>query len=62
MKISFEKGELVIRVPVTDATIKKAPLSNSGKTKLLASTAGFQQVEDAPAGVKLNLTLIAPKE
>lgn len=61
MKVEFVKGNVVITIPVTDETIKAAPESKSGKSKMLASTGGFVPVEGAPAGVKLSLNLIGPK-
>lgn len=62
MKISYENDEVVIRIPAGAAAIKGAPLSKSEKNKMLASTNGFVQVQGAPAGVKLGLNLIGPKE
>lgn len=60
MKISYENGEIVIRVPATEAACKSAPVSNSGKTRLLASTGGFVTVSGAPSGVKVGLNVTAP--
>lgn len=62
MKISYENGEVVIRVPCTEALIKAAPLSGTGKSRMIATTSGFAKVEGAPEGVKLSLNLIGPKE
>lgn len=62
MKITYEKNEVVIRIPCDAETIKAAKLSGTGKSKMLASTGGFAPVDGAPAGVKLSLNLIGPKE
>lgn len=61
MKIKFERGEIVIRIPVTEKTIAEAPLSKSGKAKLVASSGGFQAVDGAPEGVRVNLTVVGKK-
>jgi hypothetical protein len=61
MEITYEAGQIVIRVPATDAQIKGAPFSSSGKTRLIASTGGFMAVPGAPQGVKINLAITAPK-
>lgn len=61
MKVTYENGEIVIRIPCNAKTIKDAPASKSGKTKMLATTGGFTPVEGAPTGVKLSLNLTGPK-
>lgn len=58
MKISYEKNEVVIRIPCGEEEIKKARPSSTGKSKMIASTGGFTVVEGAPDGVKLSLNLI----
>lgn len=62
MEVKFEKNAVVIRIPVDKASVGKATLSKSGKTKLVASTGGFSAVADAPFGLKLSLNLIADKD
>lgn len=62
MKIEYKDGNVVITIPVTEKSIKSAATSKSGKSKMLATTGGFGQVDGAPAGVKLSLNLIGPKE
>ena len=49
-------GKLVITVDISDAAIKAAPMSKSGKNKLVATTSSF-----VPAGdkVKFQLNVIA---
>lgn len=61
MKVSYENGEVLIRIKCTEEEIKAATLSKSGKTKMIATTSGFTLVEGAPAGVKLSLNLVGPK-
>ena len=61
MKVTYEKGEVVIRIPCTDKELAAAPLSKSGKTKMVATTSGFAAVDGAPSGVKLSLNLVGPK-
>ena len=58
MDIKYENGDLVITIPVNDEIIKKAPMSSSGKSKMVATTSGFIPVQEIP-GVKLSLNLIA---
>jgi hypothetical protein len=41
MKVTIEKGELVIRLPLNDPPV----LSGSGKTLVIASTRGNQRTE-----------------
>jgi hypothetical protein len=41
MKVTIEKGELVIRLPLNDPPV----LSGSGKTLVVASTRGNQRTE-----------------
>lgn len=60
MNITYKAGEIVITIPCTADTIKKAPQSKTGKSKMLATTSGFSVVDGAPAGVKLSLNLIGP--
>ena len=58
MKITYEDGEVVIRISVDEVSAKAAPVSSSGKSRIIASTSGFVAVEGAPAGVKIGLNLI----
>lgn len=62
MEVKFDKSKLVISIPVTKESVGKAPLSKSGKTKLVASTGGFSAVADAPFGLKISLNVIADKD
>lgn len=61
MKIEYKGGNVVITIPCGDKEIKAAPPSKTGKTKMIATTGGFSQVEGAPVGVKLSLNLVGPK-
>jgi hypothetical protein len=58
MNISVKNGKLTIEVPVDKETIAKAPLSSSGKNKLVASTGGFLAVGD---GLRVGLNVTAEK-
>lgn len=49
----IEKGILTLTVPLTPAA--KAPLSSTGKNKVVFSSGGFQDVGE---GVRVNLTAI----
>lgn len=59
MKVMYENGDVVVRIPCGPDVIKKAPKSSTGKSKMVASTKGFVPVAGAPDGVKLSLNLIA---
>ena len=49
--------KLVITVDISEKAIKDAPMSASGKNKLIASTSGMQQVNGS--AVRLGLNVIA---
>ncbi|HTE37502.1 MAG TPA: hypothetical protein VK630_13250 [Reyranella sp.] len=46
MNIKFEKNEIVIRIPVAKGA--HYPLSKSGKTRLVATTGSFKDVDGSP--------------
>ncbi len=52
MKAVVKNGELVITIPLTP--VDKAPLSSSGKNKVLYSSGGFK----AEGQHRINLTVI----
>ena len=56
MKVTIEKNELVIRIP-----LQKPTPSKSGKTLVVATTGGFVQtdakVDGKPVAVSLNATV-----
>lgn len=54
MDVKIENGKMVITIDVSDAAIKAAPPSKSGKTRLVASTNGFTNY--GPVGLSLNCT------
>lgn len=62
MKATVEKGELVLRIPID--TPDKAPLSSSGKSKVLASTRGNMaldlKVGNKTFPVKIGLNVYTP--
>jgi len=49
---------LNLRIDLGDAAIKGAPVSSTGKSKLVANTSGFTSVEMSGGG-KLNLNVCA---
>ncbi len=55
MNITYEKDEVVIRIPYSAKAIAAAAMSKSGKNKMVATTSGFVPVSGAPDGVKLSL-------
>jgi len=59
VKVTYEKGKIVIRIPVTEESAKAAPISKSGKSRMVASTGGFATVDGAPDGVRIGLNVIA---
>jgi hypothetical protein len=56
MKVSIEKGELVIRIP---ANVKNPPESASGKTLIVASSHGNQKTGVQVLGKELTIGLNA---
>ena len=59
MKIDYSNGEIVISIPAAAQSVKLCPQSRSGKTRMVASTAGFVAVDGAPQGVRPNLNVTA---
>jgi hypothetical protein len=53
--MELKGGKLIITVDVSDKAVKDAPMSKSGKNKLLASTGGF---ESAGQGIRVGLNVI----
>lgn len=60
MDVKFDKDTVTITIPCSADTIKKAGLTKSEKNKNIATTGGFVAVQGSP-GLKLNLSLVAPK-
>ena len=52
---SINKGKLIIEVDISDKTLNAAPMSKTGKSKLVASTGGFTTVADSPVRISLNV-------
>ena len=50
---------LWLKIPMDATAIKGAPLSSSGKSKLVGNSSGFAMVEGAPNGVRCNVTVTA---
>ena len=60
MKIKFEKGEVVIRIPFSKTGAY--PLSKSGANRLVATTGSFSQVEGSPdPSLRVAVNLICGK-
>ena len=49
---------LDLRIALDDETVKKAPMSSTGKSRLVGNTSGFTPIE-LPGGGKLNLNVCA---
>ena len=53
-RFDAESNTLTLVIPVTADAIKGAPMSSSGKSKLVGNTAGFVKVPEVP-GLSLSL-------
>lgn len=56
MKMEVKGGKLLIEIDVSKEAITKAPMSKSGKNKLLATTGGFVEVNGS--GIKVGLNVV----
>lgn len=56
MRTNVVDGKLVITIDIDDEAKRKAPLSKSGKSHLVASTGGFVHIADAGVKLALNVT------
>ena len=61
VEMKVEGDTLVIRVALTKAAIKAAQISQTGKTRLLASTHGAIAVGQADVGAKVALNVMIPR-
>ena len=52
-------NKLVITIDISKETIKQAPPSSTGRTKLVASTAGAMPIANTGASLSLALNLMA---
>jgi len=50
-----EGNKLILTIDVSEQTIKNAPRSSTGKSKLIASSGGFQSVDGNGLGYSLNV-------
>lgn len=58
--VTIKDGTMTITIDVSKETYETAPVSNSGKTRMICTTSGFMSF-DTPAGpVKLGLNLVRP--
>jgi hypothetical protein len=62
MQITYEKDEIVIRVPFNAKSAASLPLTASKKNHAVASTGGFIPVPGAPDGTRINLNVICKKK
>lgn len=67
MKIVYDNGlkEIVVRIPLGDDEVAAAETTSSGKSKLLATSKGFTDVDGTPYGnvrISINLIKIIPKD
>jgi len=53
MNIELQGDKLIITVDVSKAALAAAPMSKTGKSKLVATTGGFERV--GPVKVSLNV-------
>jgi ssDNA-binding replication factor A large subunit len=53
MTMNVKNGKLIIEVDVSKAVVDKAPMSSSGKNKLVASTRGTIRVGDFKVGLNV---------
>ena len=58
MQISQEGDKIVITIDASEAALKAAPPSSTGKTLMVATTKGFRRV--GPLSVSLNCTIPNP--
>jgi len=58
VKVARDEGNgiLWVQVPIGEKAVKDAPMSSTGKSRLVANTGGFQHV----GAFRLNLTVLAP--
>jgi hypothetical protein len=56
MQVKVQGDKLIIEIDVSPAALKAAPLSKTGKSRLVASTGGFVAVE-GKGNLKLGLNL-----
>lgn len=59
MEITYKDGIVTVTMRADEATVRAAPRSSSGKTKIVATTSGFMGVSGS-GGLKLSLNLTAP--
>jgi hypothetical protein len=58
--VTIKDGTMAITIDVSKDAYEAAPVSNSGKTRMICTTSGFVNF-DTPAGpVKLGLNLVRP--
>ena len=53
-------AKLVLEIDISKAAVAAAPMSGTGKTRLLASTAGAMPVSCAVEGLKVALNVMIP--
>ena len=61
VETSVKKNILTITVDISDKVIKNAPQSKKGRSKLLATTSGFQVIDEDRA-VAFNMNVTAKEE
>lgn len=53
MHMETKGDKLIITVDVSDATLKGAPMSASGKSRIVATTSGFAMVGKVKVGLNV---------
>lgn len=56
MDVKFENGNLIITVPYAEGTDYR--VSDSGKSKVVATSGGFQAIDGAPTKLKYSVNVI----
>jgi len=57
MTMTIKGGKLVIEVDVSAAALQNAPMSSTGKSRIVASTSGFRPVDGHPT-LRVGLNVI----
>lgn len=60
MNVTFKDGKLIITVDASATACQAAKPSQTGKTRILASTHGFTKVVGGPDGLGLSLNVTLP--
>ena len=59
-KVTIKDGTMTIEIDISKETYDAAPISNSGKTRMISTTSGFVGFDTPGGPVKLGLNLVRP--